>query len=177
MPLRLPLLPLERHHRENGLTERKRNKNTYSNEDKAVALAVTSCLGCRRSQHVLSIPKQTINDWEHGRHINDEVIAMAKHFKERIEKSFEELIEKCLPLALSRSEDASYRDLMVGCAIAVDKLQLLRGEPTQIVEQNTATREEREARLRELLNLAAAREALPAPAAQPEADAEPTGDA
>ena len=48
-------------------------------------------------------------------------------------------IDEALPLALSRMSDedlvkkASYRDLATGMGIMIDKRQLLRGEPTQIL--------------------------------------------
>ncbi len=84
--------------------------------------------------------------------------------QELMEESRRELAEKFMREAHSAVEaarekraGASYRDLMIGAGVAVDKAQILTGQPSQITAQVDA-RQTAERALERLLELARQRD-------------------
>ncbi len=109
---------------------------TYSPAEKADALAHLTAEGgnVKRAAREAGVPRKTLEGWSKGRGVTAEVLRMSEHSKKVLAgKLFREADEAADTLAEKRG-GAGYRDVMVGIGIAVDKAQLLTGQPTQIAE-------------------------------------------
>jgi transposase-like protein len=108
-------------------------KRTYSDEEKAAALACyDACAGnmaeaARRS----GVPRVTLLEWVRGR-VSDGVSDIRQQKRESLADVCERLAHKLAGVADKKAEDLSGKDAMVAAGIAIDKMQLLRGQPTAI---------------------------------------------
>lgn len=139
-------------------------RKRYTDKFKAGAIALLQSEGypddasavMRVSRH-LDVPGRTLRRWHNGSNgqpPDDVVQDTKKELGELFEKEIREVLND-LPHA---REDASYRDLVTGIAILVDKRQLLNGQPTEHVKQSgDLSDSERAARLAALLDTARTR--------------------
>lgn len=129
-----------------------RTRRKYSDREKAEALAMLSANGGNvlKTARELNIPERTLNDWSHlernaqnpnSRHMTSpgyaREIAQLRDGKEKeLAAMFEQVARKYLAHAYEDSvvNNTRGRDAVFSAAIAVDKVQVLRGQPTQIVE-------------------------------------------
>lgn len=123
----------------NNLNFQKRARRSYTDRDKAAALAALDINGGNESETArqLGIPRITLHEWAEGR-VNRDVSEFRREKKAELAEILEEL---ALNLAekMLRSDRASGVDL----GIVIDKLLLLRGEPNAISKEVTHTSPER----------------------------------
>jgi hypothetical protein len=142
-------------------------KRQYSDNDKAVALATLDANGgdVRKTAKTLKMPESTLSDWSKNRGVNKEVTEIRDVKKK-------ELSEKLADVAWALTENLQTRadselsilvpmkDIATSLGIVVDKMQLLKGEPTGITKDATPrTNEDRASRILELVKPAATKRA------------------
>jgi hypothetical protein len=139
-------------------------RRRYSDEQKAEALAfVQACRGnYRQASRKLGIPWQTLRNWHQdatgGMADVPECSLLGTEKKEALAdrlEAFAHLLVGSLP---GKVEDATLKDAATALGIAVDKMRLLREQPTQIVDDHGTTDDaERAARITQILESAGAR--------------------
>jgi hypothetical protein len=140
-------------------------KRSYSDEEKASALAALAANGgnAKLTAQQTGVPRTTLQKWAGGA-VHPTVTQMGQQKREDLADRLEGLAHRLLDAIPARLPDADLKQLSVSLGIAVDKMRLLRGQPTSI-EGHDLTDEQRLARLRELAERARARRlGLPDPA-------------
>lgn len=140
------------------------NKRQYSDNDKAVALATLDANGgnIRQTARVLKLPESTLTDWSNGRGACPEVTEIRQVKKGQLAEKLEEVAHALTDNILLRAQSdfsllTPLKDFAVSLGIAIDKMQVLKGEPTSISKDVTErTNEERAARILELVKPAKA---------------------
>lgn len=121
---------------------------TYSHQDRAKALALYDSTGAlEKTAETLGIPLSTLSDWVNNPANHSE--SRSKHAQDLATK-FDNAAHLFIDLAVKKSKRAAFNHLMTGAAIAVDKSQLLRGQPTSI-SASVMSEEERMDRLSSLV--------------------------
>ncbi len=112
-------------------------KRRYSDNDRAAALAVLdSCNGnLSEASRKTGFPLKTIADWRDGAACA-EVAEIRKEKKIELSEMFEDIARQIVQAAPSKISYATLKDSMVAAGVAVDKAQLLKGQPTAITQQN-----------------------------------------
>lgn len=107
----------------------------YTDQQVAGFLAILTEQGGNVSAtaRVTGVPRSTLIKWRNGeRRVPQELVAEAK-------AALADLFERQARAAVERADEtlafADYRAAMTGAGIAVDKMLLLRGEPTERGEQ------------------------------------------
>ena len=104
----------------------------YSPAERANALALYDRVGSiDKTSEALGIPHSTIQGWVADPH-NYSILRTQK--SQELAQKFDNAANLFLDLAVKKSKDAQFNHLMTAAGIAVDKSQLLRGQPTQINE-------------------------------------------
>ena len=115
----------------------------YSDADKAAALTSLDLNegNVYRTAKQLAIPNKTLEEWASGRRISPEVAQFRQHKKAELRARLESVLDRLLqgmeaPGALEAKLDkASLRDVATSVGILIDKIQLLKGEPTNIIAE------------------------------------------
>jgi transposase-like protein len=116
-------------------------RRLYSDKFKAGALTMLlaqnypeDVYALERVARHLHIPGRTLRRWYKGENGQppDELVAETK---KELAELFEDEIRTIMSSLPSVRDEATYRDLVTGAAILTDKLQLLRGKPTERSEQ------------------------------------------
>jgi len=105
----------------------------YSQEKKAEVLALYDANGAnlKRTANETGIDHATIRYWiQHRERFRE----FQPQQQENLAQRFEFNAHLALDLAQSKASEASYAQLMTGAAIATDKMQLLRAQPTSITQ-------------------------------------------
>lgn len=119
------------------ITQQKAVYNDYSLERKAEVLAMVQANGGNvdRTAGETGIAHQTIRYW----------LTNAAKYSQIQSQKVVDLADQCeadaryyFALARDKAPDAPYNHLMTGAAIATDKMQLLRGQPTSITADLSA---------------------------------------
>jgi len=115
----------------------KRPHTAYTPEQRALALAAldanAGCVAATAAQQ--EMPRTTLEEWSKGRGVTSEVTELRDVARHSLADGFEDALHRIL--AAVTPEDiikASLRDKMISAGIATDKLQLLRGDPTQVIQ-------------------------------------------
>ena len=137
-------------------------RRTYSDREKAEALAALDANdgNLSRTAEELRIPYSTLRGWDNGRGANGEVAQLRYQKKHSLADKLGEIAEALAGDLFDESKRhrASIQQIATSMAIVIDKMQLLRGDPTTIERRDdTLTPDERAARLAELLDAAGAR--------------------
>jgi len=109
----------------------------YSKNCKANALAAFDAAdgNISKAARIARVPERTLNSWVRKYHERrspaprdaDEVRAAREKARAQLADRFEELAQRCLDeVTDAKLESASVRELILGSAIAVDKMRLLR---------------------------------------------------
>lgn len=116
-------------------------KRQYTEDDKANALATLELNGGNllKTASALKIPYMTLKDWSSGLGVTVAVTENREVKKQSIADSLEELCYKILGTVPDKLAEASFKDAMTGLGIAVDKMQVLRGEPNTINSHRTSS--------------------------------------
>jgi transposase-like protein len=143
-------------------------RREYSDADKATALAALDANGGNvyRTAKALSIPQSTLEGWAKSRGTNAAIPNLREHKKKALAEQLEEIAEKLAEAIPGKVGDATLQQTATSLGIVVDKMQLLRGQPTNITDDASLTDTERANRVAALLDLARTRrdgQALDAP--------------
>lgn len=118
----------------------------YSEQEKAQALAMLKSEGgnISRVAKAIGISANTLRSWRNqvSSHLSSDCVPKkqpdAPTIQERVEEAsadlasrFEQEIGAILSTLPSKREGATYKDLATSIGILTDKIQLLRGQPTQ----------------------------------------------
>lgn len=122
-----------------------KNKRSYSEDDKASALALLKANGgnITKTSSELNVPPTTLRQWRDGEHVNADV---AKK-RDKKEAALEDLFEQVARLYLARAMDpeavteSKGKEAVIAAATAVDKFRLLKGEPTEVTRNEIVNRE------------------------------------
>lgn len=150
-----------------------RKHRQYSEADKATALALLQANGgnLSRTASELKMPLATLQQWRDGKGIHPDVLEKREEKKELLDGLFEQVARTYLGRALS--DDAvtasSGKDAIITAATAVDKMRLLREQPTQITD-TTARVDLSRLSLEELKSLEQIAERLAGPGGDPGGD-------
>jgi hypothetical protein len=109
----------------------------YSDDQAAHALAMLEANGgnAKKTAALLGIPRTTLRQWA-GRAKSSTArpkVVRAELVQDRsaeIATNLENLAAKSIGFADAKMETASYKDLLIGAGIAIEKVQLLRGKAT-----------------------------------------------
>lgn len=139
-------------------------KRQYSDNDKALALATLDSNegDTRKTAKVLKIPESTLRDWAENRGICPEVTEIREVKKQELAEKLEEVAHALTDNILLRAQSdfsvlVPLKDFAVTLGIAIDKMQILKGEPTSINRDVTShSNEERADRILSLVKPAKA---------------------
>ena len=113
-----------------------KRRASYSDEEKASALTLLAVNNgnVKRTARVLGLPRSTLTAWAKSRGTHAGVTKLCHLKKGSLADKFEEVARALLDGAMSpaKIEAASLLDLTTAAAICVDKMLLLRGQPTRI---------------------------------------------
>jgi transposase-like protein len=139
------------------------SKRRYSDREKAAALAFLDFNGgnVEKAAKALGIPRITLLDWSKGKKQHSEVSDLRQEKKEEISALIEQAVRDMVGASAGKLSTANFQQLWTGVGIAVDKMQLLKGEATQITKDagNARTNEERAARILDIVKPGAVKEA------------------
>lgn len=121
-------------------------KRYYLAGEKADALALLQANrgNVKQTARELGVPRRTLGDWSHGKGVDEEVRRMTERSKKRLAANFMQEAREAVQAAAEKRPKATYRDLMIGAAVAVDKAQLLGGpsdappDPIDVVARRRA---------------------------------------
>jgi transposase-like protein len=132
-------------------------KRQYSDAQKAEALAALDANGgnVKRTASLLGIPHKTLDDWSKELGINDDVAEIRAGKRGDLADRLEGIAHVLLDSIESKIPDANLSNVSVSFGIAVDKMRLLREQPTSITA--ALTDDERADRVASLLDRARAR--------------------
>lgn len=121
-----------------------RQTRTYTDEQIAATLAALAANGgnVSKTAQTTGIPRKTICEWRDGTWRKDVTPALVEKKKKDLGDAIERLALKLCAVVsrrIKRNCDDSAKDLLIGLGVAVDKLLLIRGEPTSISRSNTAS--------------------------------------
>lgn len=134
-------------------------KRQYSDNDKAIALATLDANNgnIRQSAKILRLPESTLTDWANNKGVCPEVTEIREEKKTELSQKLEAVAHALTDNILLRAQSdfsvlTPLKDFAVSLGIAVDKMQVLKGEPTSISKDvSERTNEERAARILELV--------------------------
>lgn len=138
-----------------------RKRTEYSDVEKASVLAALDANGGDRAltSRMTGVPDSTLQNWATGHSINSSVEAMRRRARGLLADQLEDLAWKVAGVLQRKLESARAGELARVLKVAVESMQLLRGQATQITEHidGELTDAERAERLMGLLNAARAR--------------------
>jgi len=124
----------------------------YSDQEKALALAALDANGGDESKTArqTGIPRKTLAYWARG-HTGPAVAMLRQGKREDLAERTEGILHQLLDAVPGKIGEASLRDLAVMYGVGVEKMRLLREQPTSRTAVDFAGDEEREACLARLL--------------------------
>lgn len=127
----------------------------YTDTEKATALAfVQACGGnVAKAAKETGINRATLQKWVAGKMLHEVAVDLVAEKKEELSDIFEGVARKYLTHALRPEviESAGAKEAVTAAAIAVDKMRLLREQPTSIAGKEELTDDEFESKLRRLI--------------------------
>lgn len=129
------------------------SKRQYSDNDKAAALAFLDFNkgNVQRSAKALGIPNSTLDEWVKGRNQNAEVSDLRNDKKVDISTLIDAAVRDMVSASEGKLSTANFQQLWTGVGIAVDKMQILKGEPSSITKD--VTKHSNEERVDRILRL------------------------
>lgn len=139
--------------KDNNENIKRGNYNKIAKEAKAEILAsVDATQNVSLVAMQTGVPRQTLQSWLKGIGVDDEIQQIRQIKKSELRDLHKLIAVKSLGLLSTKLEEAKPSELATIAAISTDKMQLLGDEPTSIIEN--LSREEREAKIIELINTA-----------------------
>lgn len=120
-------------------------RRRYSDSDKAAALAALDANGGNvyKTARELKLPMSTLQEWASGR-INHAIPELRERKKEEISQRLVDVVHQLIDALPTKITDANLQQVSTSLGIAVEKIQLLDGDPTDRTEViDNATRAER----------------------------------
>lgn len=126
------------------------SKRKYTDAEKGAALAFLDFKGgnVRQAAEALKIPHKTLDEWAKGR-INEDSAEIRTDKKEEIAELINAAVTDMIGASTGKLADANLQQVWTSVGIAVDKMQLLKGEATTITKE-LMSGEDRELIKREL---------------------------
>lgn len=117
-------------------------RRRYSDSDKAAALTVLDANegNLNKTAKQLDIPRTTLERWVEGR-VSDDVPQLRQQTKKALANELEALAYKLIEAMPEKLEGANLQQASVALGIVVEKMQLLRGDPTERFEHTLDDRE------------------------------------
>ena len=114
----------------------KRKYRKYTEQDKSAALEHLRSSGqtVRSAAREMGIPRGTLHDWAGGKKISPELARQFGAVKETLSARLEQIAYQIVDAMPAKIDEASLRDLGATLANVVDRMRLLREEPTAITE-------------------------------------------
>lgn|SRR5262249_45512588 len=114
----------------------KRRLRRYTDRDKAAALAhLQSGRGIvNQAARELGIPNETLRGWAAGRHLQPKVAEEFGVVRDTLSAKLEDAAYEMVDAIYEKIDEASLRDLGATLGVVIDRMRLLREEPTQITE-------------------------------------------
>jgi transposase-like protein len=149
--------------------KKKRPRKTWGDEDKIAGIAALEANNGNLilTSQQLGIPTSTLHMWSKthkaGKLIptngplkpDPEAVAKAnEEFRRRLDEKLEALVHQLLDAAPGKIEKANLRDTMVAVGIGIEKMKLLRGEPTAITQREENVKQLSDSQLADMLTLA-----------------------
>lgn len=108
-------------------------RRQFSDKDKAAALAVLDANNGNvfKTAKQLNIGRTTLEGWSKGRGINHDVPELRQHKKDEISQRLVEIVHKLIDAMPDKITDANLQQVSTSIGIAVEKIQLLDGDPTE----------------------------------------------
>jgi len=113
----------------------KKGHRSYSERERAEALAALDAFGGNvlATARALDMPARTLEEWSKGRGVHADVAELRVQKRVGLAAQLETLAYRIVEAVTPEDiQKASLRDKMVACGIIIEKVQLLRGQPTQI---------------------------------------------
>lgn len=134
-------------------------KRRYSDEEKAQALAILDACGgdVSKAARQAGVPRKTLGEWANGRAVVSVVAEIRQEKKAELSERLAEVAHKLVDAIPGKVSDATLQQVATSLGITIDKMQLLKGEPTAINANLTDV--ERTDRVVALLDAARARRA------------------
>lgn len=132
---------------------RAKPKREYTDAERAEALAALASNGgnISRTAAQLKIPRMTLSTWAgKGDDVSDELAALKERAQGNLASALEGVAWRLVGVMPEKLEAASLRDVATALGITVDKIQLLRGEPTAITEEVSTARDTLDFKLSQL---------------------------
>lgn len=116
--------------------KKKGGSNKYTDEQKKVVLALTSLSYSQRDiSKMTNVPPSTVHNWQNGQGVDSiDYQSIAEQLKANLQSRLTASASKFLSLAHEKAPEASFKDLMVGTGIALEKEALLSGNATHRIE-------------------------------------------
>jgi transposase-like protein len=130
-------------------------RRNYSDDDKATALAALAANegNLKRTAQQLGIPRRTLEHWSKGKS-HPAVRELAHQKKAELADRLEDIAHQLLDALPDKIANASLQHTAITLGIAVEKMRLLREQPTSISIGGDLSDDERLNRLRELADRA-----------------------
>lgn len=144
----------------NKAKSKKRKK--YTEQDKALALATldANAGSLRKTSEQLRIPVATLDDWSKGRTVTPKIEQLRTENKIELSEKLDNIAHLLADAIPAKIDRASLLQASTSLAIAIDKMRLLREQPTQINQNNVnLTESERTERITSILDRARTRRA------------------
>ena len=111
----------------------------YSDDEKAEALATLKAYDCdlKKTSNELDIPVGTLHFWLKSTEHHPTVVQNSEVHKQQIADRLESLVHDLISVAPGKIDEASLVQVMTSVGIAVDKMRILREQPTQIQSKVT----------------------------------------
>jgi transposase-like protein len=129
-------------HKKKPTSSRRVKHNRYTDEDKAAALAhLQSKRGAAtETAREMRVPVSTLKDWASGRYLPP-VLEKYGVVRDALAARLEEVAHRIIDVLPEKIEAAPVRDLSATLGLIIDKMRLLREEPTAITEATPSARE------------------------------------
>lgn len=107
-------------------------RRTYSDRQRAEALAALDANGGNlyRTAEETGVPRGTLRRWANGQGVDDDVAALRQEKQSELADICEAVARKCFGALPGKVDSCNAVQLATVGAIAIDKMQLLRGLPT-----------------------------------------------
>ena len=129
-----------------------RAQRQYTDEERAAALAALQANGGNLSltARQVSVPRMTLATWAKEQPARQALTSTRQEKRACLADRLEELAHTLIDLMPERAAEAPANQLAISLAIAIDKMRLLREQPTAIVDERL-TDEERADRILSLM--------------------------
>ena len=114
----------------------KKTKRRYSDDEKAVILSAVDANGgnVKGTCDILGLPHETVTYWANG-NVHPDVAKLRNDKKLPIADRLEQIAHDLLDQVPDKYGDANLQQAMTSVAIAIDKMRLLREQPTTISQK------------------------------------------